>query len=78
MFLDYNLGCYRLPADHPFGRTSLIGARSAGYQSVVEYVDHFAPVRTRGDKSQARALRLLTSEEPAKTKRAAWSALANA
>ena len=50
----------------------------AGYQSVVEYVDHFAPVRTRGDKSRAHVLRLLTSEEPAKTKRAAWSALANA
>lgn len=54
------------------------GTAWAGYQSVVEYVDHFAPVRTRGDKSQARALRLLTSEEPAKIKRAAWAALASA
>lgn len=48
----------------------------AGYQAVVEYVDHYAPVRTKGEKVQARALRLLTSDEPARIKHAAWSSLA--
>lgn len=45
------------------------------YQAVVEYVDHFAPVRTRQDATTARATRLLTSDEPSKTKRLAWSLL---
>ena len=57
-------------------QTGIHGTAWAGYQAVVEYVDHHAPVRTKGDKSQARALRLLTSDAPTKIKHAAWSALA--
>lgn len=47
----------------------------AGYQSVVEYVDHFAPVRTKGNEATARATRLLTSDEPTRIKHKAWAAL---
>lgn len=50
----------------------------AGYQSVVEYVDHFAPVRTKGNEATARATRLLTSDEPTRIKHKAWAALAPA
>lgn len=57
-------------------QTGIHGTAWAGYQAVVEYVDHHAPVRTNGDKTQARALRLLTSDAPTKIKHAAWSALA--
>lgn len=48
----------------------------AGYQAVTEYVDHYAPVRTRGDQATARASRLLTSDDPDRIKRRAWTALA--
>lgn len=37
------------------------GTRWAGYQAVVEYVDHASPVKTRGDKAEARAMRTLTA-----------------
>lgn len=50
----------------------------AGYQSVVEYVDHFAPVRTKGHQATARATRLLTSDEPTRIKHKAWAALTSA
>jgi hypothetical protein len=42
---------------------------------VAEYVDHYAPVRTKQDDTTARASRLLTSDAPTKTKHRAWSAL---
>ncbi|WP_114905342.1 DUF932 domain-containing protein [Ornithinimicrobium murale] len=48
------------------------GTAWAGYQSVVEYIDHYAPVRTKEDRATARARRLLTSEEPNRAKEAAW------
>ena len=51
------------------------GTAWAGYQAVAAYVDHYAPVRARSDAASARARRLLTSDEPTKTKRLAWSAL---
>ncbi len=60
---------------HADSQAGVRGTAWAGYQSVVEYVDHFAPVRTKGDKTQARATRLLTTDEPARIKQAAWSAL---
>jgi hypothetical protein len=51
------------------------GSAWAGYQAVTEYVDNYAPVRAKSDTASARARRLLTSDEPTKTKRIAWSAL---
>jgi phage/plasmid-like protein (TIGR03299 family) len=54
------------------------GTAWAGYQAVAEYVDHYAPVRAKGDPAAARATRLLTSDAPTKTKHRAWSALAAA
>ena len=60
---------------------TLAGIRStawAGYQAVTEYLDHYAPVRAKDNIDAARATRLLTSDEPAKVKRRAWSALAPA
>lgn len=51
------------------------GTAWAGYQAVAEYVDHFAPVRTKVASANARAHRLLTTEGPTRTKRAAWDAL---
>jgi len=51
------------------------GTAWGAYQAVVEYVDHYAPVRTRLDPAAARAVRLLTSEEPARLKARAWAAL---
>lgn len=54
------------------------GTAWAGYQAVAEYVDHYAPVRAKNDAASARARRLLTSDEPTKTKRLAWSALTTA
>ena len=50
----------------------------AGYQAVAEYVDHYAPVRTKGDEHTARATRVLTSDDPDRIKRRAWTALAPA
>ena len=50
----------------------------AAYQSVVEYVDHYAPVRDKSNAATARAVRLLTTEEPALIKARAWTALAPA
>jgi hypothetical protein len=50
----------------------------AGYQAVAEYVDHYAPVRTKGDEQTARAARVLTSDDPNRIKRRAWTALAPA
>jgi phage/plasmid-like protein (TIGR03299 family) len=54
------------------------GTAWAGYQAVAEYVDHYAPVRTKNDAATARARRLLTCDAPTKTKRLAWSALTTA
>lgn len=51
------------------------GTAWAGYQAVAEYVDHYAPVRTKGDAATARANRLLTSDAPTKIKHLAWSFL---
>lgn len=53
------------------------GTRWAGYQVAAEYVDHYAPVRTKNGmhEGQARAARLLTSPEPNRLKARAWSAL---
>jgi phage/plasmid-like protein (TIGR03299 family) len=48
------------------------GTAWAGYQAIAEYVDHYSPVRTRGDKATARAARLLTTTEPARVKTRAW------
>ena len=50
------------------------GTAWAGYQAVVEYVDHFAPVRAKTEPGTARARRLLTSEEPNRLKNTAWRA----
>jgi hypothetical protein len=51
----------------------------AGYQAVAEYVDHYAPVRATkkqgGDEASARATRVLTSDDPDRIKRRAWTAL---
>ncbi len=59
-------------------QSGIRGTAWGAYQAVVEYVDHYAPVRTRHDPAaaaNARALRLLTSDEPTKTKRTAWTHL---
>jgi phage/plasmid-like protein (TIGR03299 family) len=48
------------------------GTAWAGYQAVAEYVDHYSPVRIRGDKATARAVRLLTTTEPGRLKARAW------
>ena len=45
---------------------------------MAEYVDHYAPVRTKGDEAAARAARVLTSDDPDRIKRRAWTALAPA
>ena len=50
------------------------GTAWAGYQAVVEYVDHHAPVRsTDRPADQARAERLLTTSGPNQAKDAAWA-----
>ena len=54
------------------------GTAWAAYQCVVEYVDHFAPVRNKRNAAQARAVRALTTDEPARIKARAWTALAPA
>jgi len=51
------------------------GTAWGAYQAVAEYVDHYAPVRTRHDPATARAVRLLTTDEPARLKARAWAAL---
>ena len=56
-------------------QSGIAGTAWAAYQSVVEYVDHFAPVRDKADAAMARALRLLTTDEPARIKARAWTAL---
>jgi phage/plasmid-like protein (TIGR03299 family) len=53
-------------------QANIRGTRWAGYQAITEYVDHYAPVRTRADKATARAARLLTTTEPARLKARAW------
>ena len=53
------------------------GTAWAGYQALAEYVDHFAPIRGAAQNAQeARATRVLTSEEPGHIKRRAWAHLA--
>jgi hypothetical protein len=47
-------------------QAAIRGTKWAGYQAVAEYIDHHSPVRTRGDKATARAVRLLTTTEPAR------------
>lgn len=51
------------------------GTAWAGYQAIAEYVDHYAPVRTKGSEAEARATRVLTSTDASDLKRRAWSAL---
>jgi len=53
-------------------QANIRGTAWAGYQAVVEYLDHHAPVRDSRNAATARATRLLTSDERAKTKRATW------
>ncbi|MBU4337270.1 MAG: DUF945 domain-containing protein [Actinobacteria bacterium] len=59
-------------------QTDIRGTAWGAYQAVAEYVDHYAPVRTRHDPATARAVRLLTTDEPARLKTRAWAALAPA
>ncbi|RYV50984.1 DUF932 domain-containing protein [Pengzhenrongella frigida] len=59
-------------------QTGIHGTAWGAYQAVAEYVDHFAPVRARLDPAAARAVRLLTTEEPARLKARAWAALSPA
>ena len=59
-------------------QSGIRGTAWGAYQAVAEYVDHFAPVRTRHDPAAARAVRLLTTEEPARLKARAWAALSPA
>jgi hypothetical protein len=47
------------------------GTRWAGLQSVVEYLDHYAPARGQ-DKATSRAERVLTSGDLERTKHRAW------
>lgn len=52
------------------------GTAWGAYQVVTEYVDHFAPVKTRGNEADARAARLLTTDAPDRLKADAWQRLA--
>lgn len=52
------------------------GTAWAGTQAVVEYVDHFAPVRAKTNKAAARAERVLTTDGPDRIKAAAWQQFA--
>lgn len=61
-------------ADAPT-QNGVTGTAWGAYQALAEYVDHFAPVRDRDDPAGARALRVLTSTEPAQLKDRAWSVL---
>lgn len=51
------------------------GTAWAGYQVITEYLDHYAPVKTRTGKEVARAVRVLTSPQPTKLKHTAWATL---
>ena len=51
------------------------GTKWAAYQAVTEYVDHYAPTRTRDDPHTARATRLLTSAGPTRLKEHTWTLL---
>ncbi|MHB1010944.1 MAG: DUF932 domain-containing protein, partial [Propionibacteriaceae bacterium] len=53
----------------------ITGTAWGAYQAVTEYVDHYAPVRERRDPATARAVRLLTTDDPARLKARAWAAL---
>jgi hypothetical protein len=55
-------------------QAAIRGTAWAGYQAVVEYVDHYAPARGT-NPDLARAARLLTSDEPAQAETAAWTHL---
>jgi phage/plasmid-like protein (TIGR03299 family) len=68
---DREFVLHRLWADAQT-QAGIRGTAWAGYQAIAEYVDHHAPVRTRGDKATARAARLLTTTEPARIKARAW------
>jgi phage/plasmid-like protein (TIGR03299 family) len=59
-------------------QSGIRGTAWGAYQAVTEYVDHFAPVRTKSGVATARAVRLLTTDEPARVKDRAWAALAPA
>lgn len=54
-------------------QANIRGTAWAGYQSIVEYVDHYAPVRARGDKVSARAARVVTTDAPTRLKEKAWT-----
>jgi phage/plasmid-like protein (TIGR03299 family) len=56
-------------------QTGIRGTAWAAYQCVAEYVDHYAPVRARSNAAHARAVRLLSTDEPARIKARAWTAL---
>lgn len=62
---------------HAPTQRAIAGTAWAGYQAVVEYVDHYAPARANGqdDAATARAVRLLTTDGPTRTKQAAWAHL---
>lgn len=51
------------------------GTRWAAYQAITEYVDHFIPVRGKGDEATIRAERLLTGTELAGIKADAFDLL---
>ncbi|MDO5504417.1 MAG: DUF932 domain-containing protein [Actinomycetia bacterium] len=59
-------------------QATIRGTAWAATQAVAEYVDHHAPVKTRGDKATARAERLLTTDGPARIKASAWREFATA
>lgn len=61
---------------HAPTQSAIAGTAWAGYQAVVEYVDHYSPTRATGqDAATARAVRLLTTDGPTRTKQAAWAHL---
>lgn len=63
---------------HAATQNDIRGTAWAAYQSVAEYVDHYAPVRDKSNPDTARATRLLTTDQPAQVKARAWTALAPA
>ena len=60
---------------HAPTQAGVAGTRWAGWQAVVEWVDHVAPVRVKGDKDAARAVRTLTGGWAADRKQAAFDLL---
>ena len=54
-------------------QAAIRGTAWAAYQAITEEIDHYAPVRARTGHAAARALRLLTTEEPTRTKQRAWA-----